>query len=260
MLSLTYRLLRDDAAQRRRRAWKLATLAVLALAPLSLTAWAASTRFPGSLSSLWRFNADDPALADEFNENFQVLGNAIVNKTGSLTGSNIDMPNGTVTFGTASRQMLNYWNTEFGTGVHPSTLYNRVNSSSAFRWYTGGSGNDAVGVNGTTERMSLSSGGLNVTNNLSVGGSLSVGGAQHRVVTLAKGNCTTAGGCSVSCPAGKVVKVGWVFAGGIDNVTIAPNATCPQVYMGNCFDQNTCLVPIGTASCQSRSAYFIECW
>lgn len=48
----------------------------------------------------------------------------------------LDIPNGNVSFGTITRQMLNLWNTEYGIGVQSATTYFR--SFSHFGWHRGG--------------------------------------------------------------------------------------------------------------------------
>lgn len=72
--------------------------------------------------------------------------------TGALTDSPLVIDSATATaqfiadvgvsgglnFGSNTRQMINLWNTSYGIGVQPGTLYNRVVSNDGFAWYSGG--------------------------------------------------------------------------------------------------------------------------
>ena len=66
-------------------------------------------------------------------------------------------------FGFQTRQMLNLYGTSYGIGVQAATLYFRCDASpgdplAGFRWYRGGTHNDANGnAGGGTELMSLGS-------------------------------------------------------------------------------------------------------
>lgn len=68
---------------------------------------------------------------------------------------------GNLSFGSATRQMLNLWTTEYGLGVQASTTYFRTGNH--FAWYQGGAHHDAEGNNGGgTTLMALRSGNLGV--------------------------------------------------------------------------------------------------
>lgn len=133
-------------------------------------AWAQSC--PQTLPSpMVTFCPDAPALAQQVNGNFQQLAtwvqqkvgpfgtsNVVVN--GSLTVSSPDGGAGTVNlignpsfsgsptvsgslnFGMTTRQMVNFWGSNYGMGVQNSTLYAR--SDANFAWYAGGVHNDGV--------------------------------------------------------------------------------------------------------------------
>ncbi|MES2705576.1 MAG: hypothetical protein V4726_03135 [Verrucomicrobiota bacterium] len=80
--------------------------------------------------------------------------------SGPITTS-LSLPNaGTaLSFGSATRQMINLWGTDYGIGVQAATLYQRSNSD--FSWFKGGAHSDvqnAAGTNGS-ETMRLTGGG-----------------------------------------------------------------------------------------------------
>ena len=64
-----------------------------------------------------------------------------------------------ISFGTAARQMLNLWGTQYGIGVQTATVYFRTDSTTlynGFAWYRGGTHNDALGnPGGGTTMMKL---------------------------------------------------------------------------------------------------------
>jgi trimeric autotransporter adhesin len=72
-----------------------------------------------------------------------------------------------MSFGAATRQMLNLWNNLYGIGVQSYRLYFRTDSGAGFAWFSGGIHNDATDSPGTggTELMRLGS-----TGNLDISG------------------------------------------------------------------------------------------
>jgi trimeric autotransporter adhesin len=68
-----------------------------------------------------------------------------------------------LSFGSATRQMLNLWNTNYAIGVQNFGLYSRTDVGGGFYWFTGGSHNNAAGnAGGGSTMMSLTGGGLAV--------------------------------------------------------------------------------------------------
>jgi transposase-like protein len=144
------------------------TAAVALACLVSREAYAASCSAPSLFSNLGLkyFCADDPALADEVNQNTQQLVSLIQQKVGAswglpdagvssvgittptatvtgtstLTGGATVGPTGAMSFGTTTRQMLNLWGTSFGLGVQDNTLYFRTGGN--FAWYVNGSHNN----------------------------------------------------------------------------------------------------------------------
>ena len=75
-------------------------------------------------------------------------GATTVNNTTTVSGTN------QINFGTGLRQMLNLNNANYGIGIQSQTTYFRSNST--FRWFRGGTHNDAAGnAGGGTEAMTL---------------------------------------------------------------------------------------------------------
>jgi hypothetical protein len=69
---------------------------------------------------------------------------ALLDHTQTFTGNNTfgDVslsPPSTLSFGVATRQMINLWSTSYGIGVQPSTHYFRADSGASFAWYEGAS-------------------------------------------------------------------------------------------------------------------------
>ena len=103
------------------------------------------------------------ALADELGNN-QWTWDA----SGSLTTANsISMTNGSISFGSSIRQMINLYGSSYAIGIQNNTLYHRTGNG--VRWYTGGAHATNEGDPGTggVEMMSLN-GGANAM--LTVGG------------------------------------------------------------------------------------------
>ena len=81
----------------------------------------------------------------------------------SVSGDQSILAPSSLSFGSATRQMVNLWSTSFGLGVQNGTFYSRAGSS--FAWFAGGVHNDNQfnpGAGGTL-LATLSSNGLNIT-------------------------------------------------------------------------------------------------
>ena len=90
------------------------------------------------------------------------------NNTATFSGGNVTINNPrSLNFGSTTRQMLNLWSTSFALGVQSNSLYYR--STSAFRWFRGGTHSDtegAPGAGGTQALVLDSSSNLTATGNV----------------------------------------------------------------------------------------------
>lgn len=104
--------------------------------------------------------------------------------TGSVTlsfPSTVNMPgtvnitSGSLSMGSAVRQMINLWSTTYGIGVQSATQYFRTGSN--FAWYSGGSHNDSeLDSGGGTTYAYLNSGGFTSRNKVyGAGGTVWIG-------------------------------------------------------------------------------------
>lgn len=105
---------------------------------------------------------------------------ASVTGRGASTSTNLTF-NGTLSFGSVTRQMLNLWSTDYALGVQSSTLYFR--SGSRFSWFRGGSHNDSENnPGGGTVAMTLDG-----SSNLTVGNAITAGGIVYLTYNTASG-------------------------------------------------------------------------
>lgn len=82
------------------------------------------------------------------------IGNSKLRDVNIEGTTNLNIPGGSVFFGSSVRQMLNLWTTEYGIGVQSSTLYFR--SHEQFVWYRRGTHNNAsLNAGGGTNMMQL---------------------------------------------------------------------------------------------------------
>jgi hypothetical protein len=92
------------------------------------------------------FARGDVHLVDNSNLFVQNGGNATVTGNVDVPNGNVQVPIGKAGFGATSRQMVDLYNTDYGIGVQPSTLYNRTaNLGGAFAWHQGGQHVDIAG-------------------------------------------------------------------------------------------------------------------
>ena len=162
------------------------------------------------------FCPNAPALATEVNGNFSTVATWLTTKTGTLGSADLTTQDitarnatlsGAVSFGAATRQMLNLYAPNYGIGVQNSTLYARTGGG--FSWFQNGTHVDAVSNDpgaGGTRQMNLDAAG-----NLFVRGELAA-------ATLRQSNCAwgTPGPATnadnqfheIFCPAGKYM-FGW---------------------------------------------------
>ncbi|MDQ6631806.1 MAG: tail fiber domain-containing protein [Verrucomicrobiota bacterium] len=109
-------------------------------------------------------NADfSSAASDQFL--IRASGGVGINKNNPATALDIngsETISGTLNFGTATRQMVNFYGTGFGMGVQTATLYARSNTR--FSWFINGIHSDAENDPGAggTRAMTLTAGGLTV--------------------------------------------------------------------------------------------------
>jgi hypothetical protein len=98
------------------------------------------------------------------NQDFNVR--LINDANGVLTLSGNQQITGNLSFGSATRQMLNLWGTQYGIGVQSRLVYFRTDNSdtsNGFIWYKGGVHNDGyANAGGGTEMMRLVTAGLSV--------------------------------------------------------------------------------------------------
>ena len=98
------------------------------------------------------------------NQDFNVR--LINDANGQLTLSGNQAITGNLSFGSATRQMLNLWGTQYGIGVQSRLVYFRTDNSdtnNGFIWYKGGVHNDSyANAGGGTEMMRLVTAGLSV--------------------------------------------------------------------------------------------------
>jgi len=92
---------------------------------------------------------------------------ALLNADQSFTGKNTIAPPATLSFGSATRQMLNLYATDYGIGVQSSRLYFRSAFGAGFCWFLGGTHSDSSDNPGSggTVAMSLNSAGLGIGTN-----------------------------------------------------------------------------------------------
>jgi len=96
-----------------------------------------------------------------------VTGRGASTSTALTFNGNISIPTSTLSLGSATRQMINLWGTQYGIGVQSSTTYFR--SDSRFSWFRGGSHNDNQNnPGGGTVAMTLDG-----SSNLAVTGTIS---------------------------------------------------------------------------------------
>lgn len=154
VLALARALAHHDGAVRRRQLLRGAAVLVAVLAMGSVlsvrAAWAAGTCAQTLPSPLVTFCPDEPALASEVNANFNhvVTGlNGLVTKTGAASSPDVSTRNlttsgsittntGALSFGAATRQMVNLYDANYGIGVQPATAYFRTGGN--FSWFLGG--------------------------------------------------------------------------------------------------------------------------
>jgi hypothetical protein len=107
-----------------------------------------------------------------------VMNSWLVRTSGDQTITDTKTFSGTISFGSATRQMLNLWSTAYALGVQSSTLYYR--SGSRFSWFRGGSHSDTENDSGGgTVAMTLDgSSNLSVTGSITTGGNLTVPSTQ----------------------------------------------------------------------------------
>ena len=113
------------------------------------------------------------------NTNTPAAGNALtVNGNTTMTGN--ASTSGTLSFGAATRQMINLWDTRYAIGVQAATTYFR--SDNGYAWYMGGVHHDGQNnPGGGTRQMRLDFNG-----NLFVRGTVSGGGADFAEMLLAQ--------------------------------------------------------------------------
>lgn len=91
-------------------------------------------------------------------------GSVTLNVTDNYVNTAGDTMAGNLSFGSATRQMMNLWSTIYGIGVQSDTQYYRSNLN--FAWYKGGAhGDAALDAGGGTELMSLRNGDLVANSN-----------------------------------------------------------------------------------------------
>jgi len=91
----------------------------------------------------------------------------ITGTTGAFT-DNVTISNpASLSFGSATRQMLNLWSTDYGLGVQSSTLYFR--SASRFSWHRGGSHSDSQNDPGSGGSVAMT---LDNSSNLTITGTV----------------------------------------------------------------------------------------
>ncbi len=94
------------------------------------------------------------------------VGIGTLTPTTALDVSGNTSVSGNLSFGTATRQMLNLFGTAYGLGVQDYTLYSRTDGNGGFAWYKGGTHSNTANDPGTggTVLMTLdASGNLNAT-------------------------------------------------------------------------------------------------
>src|SRR5438874_388556 len=92
---------------------------------------------------------------------------ALLNADQSFTGKNTIAPPATLSFGSATRQMLNLYATDYGIGVQSTRLYFRSAFGAGFCWFLGGTHSDSSDNPGSggTVAMSLNSAALGIGTN-----------------------------------------------------------------------------------------------
>jgi len=122
-------------------------------------------------------------LGDWYIRSAHPSGRILLQVTGGDVGIGTDNPatklhvagdttvNGSMYFGSQTRQMLNLWGNSYGIGVQSYTHYSRTDSGGGFAWYEGGTHHDGAQNPGPggNKLMSLTSAGLSLDKNLTFG-------------------------------------------------------------------------------------------
>lgn len=118
-----------------------------------------------------------PATLDTLNELAAALGDdpnfatTVSNNIGTKVSKSGDTMTGNLSFGSATRQMINLWSTSYGIGVQSSTTYFR--SDGRFSWFRGGVHSDSQNNAGTGGTVAMT---LDSSSNLTVAGTLTASG------------------------------------------------------------------------------------
>lgn len=99
--------------------------------------------------------------------------------------NNVDIPTGTLNFGSSLGQKINLWADQYAIGIQPSTQYFRT--AGAFCWYLGGnfSPTQADPGSGGSLLMTLDgSGGLSITKDLNLSGDINFGTTERQMLNL----------------------------------------------------------------------------
>jgi hypothetical protein len=121
----------------------------------------------GGLTGLNASNVSSGALADaRLSPNVALLNRTLQTFMGDNSFANVTVnPPSALSFGAATRQMINLWGTQYGLGVQTSTHYFRADTGASFAWYEGGVHSDSSqdpGPGGTTLMTLGPSGGLHL--------------------------------------------------------------------------------------------------
>jgi transposase-like protein len=163
----------------RRRSFNRAAVAATMCVAVAIGAWVTQPAWAQAVctqtlpSPLKTFCPDSPALASEVNGNFSTVAGWLSTKTGTLGSQDIATRDvtlsGTLNFGSASRQMLNLYATQYALGVQNSTTYLRTGGGFAFYLNGAHAPNQWDSGGGTTLMTLDGSGNLNATGQLSAG-------------------------------------------------------------------------------------------